>query len=243
MEEKGMTVNIAVCDDSIELLNELKKIIVKTFIDNKVSIKLQLYNTGEKFLEAFKEETFDAVFLDVYLPGMNGFQIAEKMNRIRSNTHIIFITSNTELVYECFSYKPFYFIRKDMYEREILRVVPKLIKEMNQNKLLSFDLHQERVSVLLKDILYVKSDGHSVLLCTHGYAYVYKSTISSMEESLREYDFIRIHRKYLVNLRYMHRINVALDEVILSNGIHLEMSRYYKKEVIRLHKEYLRQVN
>lgn len=79
-----------------------------------------------------------------------------------------------------------------------------------------------------------------MLLHTTHYDYTTRRSISDMENELKDDYFIKIHRKYLVNLKHIKRIDTILDEVTLSNDVRLEMSRHVKENVKEAQKLYLR---
>lgn len=231
---------IAICDDEKELLKKLEKLVRREFEKLEAEVEVICYESGEAYLEGFAENEFDAVFLDVYLPGINGFEVADRMHQKKCNTYVIFITSNSELVYDCFDYQPFYFIRKELYEIGLPKAIGKLMKVMKQDRIVMFQGKDENYYLQLRDILYFRSDDRSVLIHTNKFDYLVKDRISVIDEDLKLFDFVRVHRKNIVNLRYLSKLDNTMDEVELSDGIRLEMSRYYKNEVNDIRIKYLR---
>jgi len=54
---------------------------------------VKLYKEGTKGLEAFEKHTFDFCILDVMLPGIDGFTIAENIRKVNKRIPIIFLTA------------------------------------------------------------------------------------------------------------------------------------------------------
>jgi len=222
---------IAICDDEKELLLKLGKMIEDEFKLFQDELKIDYYETGEEFLKGYEENEYDVAFLDVYLPGMTGFEVAQEINKKRNNTYIIFVTSNSELVYECFDYKPFYFIRKDEYLSGIRKVVKKLMIVMRQDEVLEVEINGINKNIVITDIIYIRSDSHSVIIHTRKFEYAVRGNMTDFEARLTPFDFIRIHRKYIINLSHLIKIDSELNEVKLYENIRLEMSRNYKNIV------------
>ena len=222
---------IAICDDEKELILKLGKIIEDEFRLFQDELKIDYYETGEEFLKGYEENKYDVAFLDVYLPGMTGFEVAQEINKKRNNTYIIFVTSNSELVYECFDYKPFYFIRKDEYLAGVRKVAKKLIKVMRQDEVLEVDINGINKNIVIADIIYIQSNNHSIIIHTKKFEYTVRGNMKDFEARLTPIDFIRVHRKYIINLSHLIKIDTELNEVKLYENIRLEMSRNYKKIV------------
>ena len=59
-----------------------------------------------------------------------------------------------------------------------------------------------------------------------------------MEKQLLSYDFVKIHKKYIVNLKYIKRIHIAEEKILLDNGVELEISRRNKTNVLKKYKDH-----
>ena len=68
-----------------------------------------------------------------------------------------------------------------------------------------------------------------------------RAVIGDLESELAEYDFSRVHKKYLVNLSHVFNLDMKNDEVIFQQGFRLPMSRKYKHTVDTDFSKYLRE--
>ena len=57
------------------------------------------------------------------------------------------------------------------------------------------------------------------------------------QKQLFSYDFVKIHKKYIVNLKYIKRIHIAEEKILLDNGVELEISRRNKTNVLKKYKD------
>ena len=68
--------------------------------------------------EAAVKERFHLIFLDVEMPNVNGFQLAEKLHLMASDAHIVFVSGYEDFVYDIFEHAPLAFVRKSMLDYE-----------------------------------------------------------------------------------------------------------------------------
>lgn len=118
LERKIMMLKIAVCDDDETMLGFLTDKISEIYNQNSIEFVIRPFLSGKFFLNSHKEYPFDVVFLDIDMPEISGFDIAEQVNNI-SETLIVFVTSHDELVYSSIKFRPFRFIRKTYIEAEL----------------------------------------------------------------------------------------------------------------------------
>lgn len=238
---------IAVCDDNNAALKLLNKSIKNAFSKFTDEFNVTDFSDGTVLLNEHKKDPFDIVFLDIDMPVISGFDIAKSLRNDFSNCYIIFVTSHSELVYESMNFQPFNFIRKNgniPIDESILDIVSKLMQHMKQNeKIILEDYNYRKHSVLIRNIIYIESDGHYVTFyaLSDGFPIRIRGSITEHEEKYSKYDFVRIHKKYLINLRYLSQLNYNNNEIILGKiNKHLPLSKRMKKEVQEKYIIYLR---
>lgn len=243
----AFSMRIAVCDDNNAALKALNKSITNAFSKFTDEFNVVNFSDGTVLLNEHKKEPFDIVFLDIDMPVISGFDIAKSLRDDFSNCYIIFVTSHSELVYESMNFQPFNFIRKNCsipIDESILYIVSKLIQHMKQNeKIILEDYNYRKHSVLIRNIIYIESDGHYVTFyaLADGFPIRIRGSITEHEEKYSKYDFVRIHKKYLINLRYLSQLNYNSNEIILGKiNKHLPLSKRMKKDVQEKYIIYLR---
>lgn len=238
---------IAVCDDNLEMLSFISSKIEEEIGKNEIECQISSFSDGNELILKHKENPFDVAFLDICMPETNGFIISKQMTELSENLFVIFVTSKDELVYDCFDYRPFNFIRKgspDMMSRSISEVIRKLLQHIRQSEMLILDEgYGEQRRILIRDIIYIKSDGHYLeYFLSGGNSIRIRENISGGVKKMEAYDFLQIHRRYLVNMKYIRNIDVRNDEVILINGERLDTGRSYKENAAEIYKKYMRTV-
>lgn len=234
--------NIAICDDEARF-----RMMFRDCLEEKINgifdnVVIDEYESGEAFLRGCRTCDYDCVFMDMYMGGMNGFETTKELHKMSGKTKVIYLTSNSTLVYDCFDYQPFYFLKKDNYMDILPRVIKKMADDMNRDTIISLDINGVVESVRTSNICYITSEQHNIYIQTTKYHYELRKNISEMERILKPYGFVRIHRRSLVNLHYIKKINMRTDTVVMSDDVMLDMSRRSKDMVMDRYREYQRSV-
>lgn len=230
--------HIAICDDDIKFTEELKFQAEKGFAALGLSPEFSVFSDSAEFISSFPE--CDAVFLDIDMPQVNGFEIAEAMNRA-GDSLIVFVTSYDELVYSSIKFRPFRFVRKSRLETElpeVLEALSKAILKRISGKRFRLRTNTKDVLLRVDEIKYIESFGHWLNIYTNDKNKIeYYGSLSEMEKQLAELDFVRVHKSYLVNLKYVYSIERM--RIILTDKTEIPLSRYKAETVKNRVKNYI----
>lgn len=238
---------IAICDDNEDLLKNMHFILQNIFKQYTSYFEIFSFSSGNLLLKSHKESNFDVIFLDIDMPEINGFDVAKNIRMGYSGCRIIFITSHSEFVYDSFDFQPFDFIRKDQPEaldKSFANVVRKLMRHMKQNEIMVLeDEFSKKYPIPIRNIIYLESNKHYInyYVLNENKSFKDRCTIKECENRFEIYDFIRIHKSYIINPVYIDFIDNRKDEIILKHiNLKLPMSRNYKKIVNEKYTLYLR---
>ena len=183
-------------------------------------------------------EKGDIFFLDIDLKEKNGIKIAEKIRENNSNAIIIFVSAMNDMIFDSLIVQPFYFIRKDNFDRDMKIACTLIQKYINKNhKIITFDFNGKKTSIKLSDIIYLESFLHEITIHTSFDDYKYSSSFNKMMLFINSTNIVRIHKSYVVNLFWVKEI--YKEEMILNNGITLKIGKKYRQDVLKKYKEYL----
>lgn len=192
---------IAVCDDNVVMLNFLCDEINKEFRKNGVDFALDRFENGADFLSVYETAPFDIVFLDIDMPTINGFEIAERINKDNSS-FIVFVTSHDELVYSSFKFQPFRFIRKNHIAAELPETVKALAEKINERTAARhFEVRTSSGNVFLdlNDVEYIEIYGHWLkITIKDADAIECYGSLSDFEKRLAPHNFVRTHKSYYI---------------------------------------------
>jgi len=208
--------------------------------------------SGIDALKAIQELHPDLVFLDVEMPGMNGFEMLEQLNKI--NFHLIFVTSYDAYALKAIRFSAIDYLLKPIDREELQKAIQKVIKRMEaplpeQLKIILEKMHQPATSsnkialptmeglqmIPVQSIISCEADdNYTTLMLKNNKKIVVSCTLKVIEELLEENSFIRVHRSYLVNLDEIEKyVKTDGGYVVMSDGSQIFISRNKKEELLK----------
>lgn len=192
---------VALCDDQEYILVQLKKMLQEILKEKGCQYIIEVFSSGEELIS--KNEYCDVVFLDIEMPGMDGIQVGEIIRQRNAECKIIMATCAIERYKEAFHIRAFRFVTKPFVSEEIEEAMDAVLSLKRDDD--SIELYCQRVlyKVKWKDIQYIQAyNGYSEFLVGNR---IFRKEISlnSIEEQLDMQFFSRIHRQYIVNMRWI----------------------------------------
>mgnify|MGYP001073386574 FL=1 len=232
-----MPCRVAICDDDKNQLNSLQSVIEKWGRISGSSCEVSVFPSAEAFLFAYEEDKhWDILLLDVEMEGMSGMGLARRVRQDNLRAEIIFVTSHFEFVSEGYEVDALHYLTKPVPEDKLMEVLDKAGERLAAEPPSQvITCEGETVKLYERDILYVESFRHYISIHTKDREYKIKENISAFEERLRG-GFFRIHRSYLVNLKYVIRIGRTAvtveggEELPLARGRYDQVNRAFIQE-------------
>ena len=218
---------IAIVEDEAVWRDKIQTIIEKYCRDKNISSQIKSYNSGKEFM---KNADADLLFLDIELAeGEDGFEIAEQLMSSGNKCKVCFLTSHTELARLGYRVNAFRYIDKKHLE-EIEEAIDFFLKTKIQDRIVSCnDTAGIRIKISLNELLLVETNGRKLrYLMLDGSEHLCEGRISEAARSLSRFGFFQIHRSYIVNLKYIEKVNS--HEVTLCNGLKIVIGRIHSKE-------------
>ncbi len=211
---------IAVCDDDLRELEQFEDAL-RGWDPTR---KAEKFMDGASLLEAAKDVPgFDIVFLDVYMPGENGVDIAKRLREISPETGIAFVTTSTEHAVEAFSLQALHYLVKPVTTRGVVEAFRRLTElRGSQRKRISFTVGTNRITVFLDQICLLENDNHVVnVSLSDGRRLKVWMSFGELEQRLSG-SFLRINRGIIVNMDYIAQMGA--DTCILRDGSRLPIA-------------------
>ena len=208
--------SIAVCDDEILECSHMARKIKQILEGMKIPCNICQFCNGMEMLQA--QESFDIVFLDIMMDGMDGMETARIFRKKALGQILIFVSSSREYVFQAYDVEAFQYLLKPVYEKKLREVLQKAIRktESRPQEFILVSRERQKKKLFLDDIYYIEIKGRMVDVHGTRGVFSYYGQIGELERSLREKGFFRCHKSYLVNLKYVDGYN--RQEVILENG-------------------------
>lgn len=238
---------IAICDDDKGFRESTAVSIERMFKERNIECSVHTFESGEKLLAGYKDKRFDAVFLDIEMPVLDGFETARKLIIINPEVNIIFISNKEAMVYSSYEYSPLWFVPKSqmfLLSDAINKIIAKIENRKIEESCISFGVEKNKLAVIdVKNTLYIKSESHYIRIYHENGAVSesYRNTLDFMEKKLSDYGFIRCHERCLVNYRKIYTIKAA--NCILFNGEKIPISRSRMEKTKEYYQSYIRSMD
>lgn len=192
---------VAIVDDLKEALSSLMDIVRETLEPLSDSYKIDTFMSGEELLS--QKESYDILFLDIEMPGMDGIKTGEAVLNRYPDTIVIMATAATHRFKEAFFIRAFRFITKPFVKDEIDEALHSAIRLVNTNE--SIELFYQRIpyKISYKQIQYIKSYNGYCEFCIGDKMFRKEITLQEVEDTFPGVFFARIHRQYVVNLMWI----------------------------------------
>ena len=212
-----MIMKTFVVEDEPHSLSRLKTLLSEI---QEISIIGQADN-GIQAVSEINKLRPELVFMDINLPGKNGFEV---ISALEYRPKIIFITAYQEYAIKAFEENAVDYLLKPISLERLQSAVNKVIqsnktlednvidiikKYMNSEKYLtrfSIKLEDEILILNQQDVFYFKAEDKYVFLCTYDKEYYYDNTLKNLEELLDPSVFLRIHKSYIVSISKIERL-------------------------------------
>ena len=227
-------IRVAILDDESKSIRSLVYELEQ--FDGRVEIVAQYTRIEEALMQLAKNE-LDCLFLDIEMPGMDGFRFLEKLPA--KPFEVVFVTAYSEYAIQAIRERAFDYLLKPVDGEELDRVLTKLeFQKSNQSipanggkVILNTD--QEMHVVDPNEILFCQSEGsYSWVVPQSGNRILVSKNLKHLEGILPDRQFFRIHHSYLVNVRRITVLDKSHSNVILDSGVSLPLSRLRKKEFL-----------
>ena len=217
---------IAICDDEAAAVSVGKNILKEDLAARGLSAEITGYTDAETLEDVIKAGShYDLLLLDIDMPGKDGIELGTELHELLQDTLLIYVSGRPERVFDSFKARPFRFIRKPMLEQEWPIVWQDVEKELKRRQASFFVFTSKTNQIRMKSeaIVYVEALRKKEILHTEKEEYELNDGFESVAAELEGFGFIRIHRSYIVNYRFIHSINRT--DVELDDGTILPIGR------------------
>lgn len=219
----------AVCDDSPADRAYVAGLIREWSGREEILLQIDEYPSAEAFLFAYEENSAaDVLFLDIEMGEMSGVELAKRLRQKGAGLQIVFLTGYMEYIAEGYDVEALHYLIKPVTGEKLDVVLNRAIERLKirENALL-LPLSDGTVRLPLYEIRYLEVVKNYVTLHA-AEEYSVKRSLSELTKELDE-SFCRIHRSFIVNLRFVKR--VTRTEVVLKDGTALPLSRKLYEEL------------
>jgi DNA-binding LytR/AlgR family response regulator len=209
---------------------------------------------GLEALERIAETVPDAIFLDIEMPGLNGFEV---LGSLAKPPLVVFATAYDQYAIKAFEANAIDYLLKPIQPDRVSKSVARLRDLLGSEHSLSTDIVHKLLSELRpsgprriavkrgdrivlvspREIVHISAEDKMVFVQTTNQRYGVDKTVTEMEECLEKSGFFRINRGDLVNLEHVRELMPWFSgawRVKLSTGTELDVSRDRARQLKRL---------
>ncbi len=238
-----------IIDDEIHWIEELKSLLKEYCPDVIVAAQ---YCSSKSGLEAIRKQKPDLLFLDIEMPGLNGFELLEQLTEI--SFAVIFTTCYDHYAIKAIRFSALDYLLKPVNAKELINAVKKVEEQrhlpvadqfrvlLNQVKEKGNDFNKLAVPTLEgfelistdKLIRCNANDNYTCFYMKDKIKIIACRTLKEIEEQLRDFKFfIRVHHSHIVNLNEVVRyIRGEGGYLVLSDGTTINVSRRRKDKLL-----------
>ena len=196
-------------------------------------------NNAETAVESIKQLKPDVIFLDIQMPGKNGFELLEEISGV---PEVVFVTAYDEYAIRAFEINALDYLLKPVQANRLAETVKKILNketiDKTESKEESHTLHDDDQVfvkdgekcwfVKLSDIRLFESEGNYVRVYFDKNRPLILRSLNNLDERLNNRTFFRASRKHIINLKWVDSIENWFNGglmVKLRNGEQVEISR------------------
>jgi len=206
-----------------------------------------VYNDPTVALKDIANHRPDVLFLDVEMPGMNGFQFLEQLSGF--DFEVIFTTAYDSYTLEALRLSAVDYLLKPIVEEELEQSIARLKKRLAEKTVValkaSHAFSSKRLSLSTAEGVYFVEKANIIRIeamsnyctfyLTEGKKIVVSKTLKEFEQLLADGTFMRVNRSSIVNLDYIGRYRKGNGGTLeMADGMEIEVSPQRKDELVTI---------
>jgi two-component system response regulator LytT len=222
----GDQLTILAVDDERTQLEDLARL-----LRNSPSVKdVECAYDGHDALVKASTQAFDAIFLDVRMPNLDGLELGRVLRRFAEPPQLVFVSAYDNAAVDAFELHALDYLRKPVGRRRVEEAIERVATAVESSAgerrtngavatpaggrgpggtdpedhemIAVANLHGGSTRLLARrQILYVQSYGDFVRIVTGDGRYLLRTTLAEIERRWEPLGFVRVHRQYVANLR------------------------------------------
>ncbi|MFY0591542.1 LytR/AlgR family response regulator transcription factor [Roseivirga sp.] len=219
---------------------------------SKYCPKIEIIGQASSVVEAktlINTTSPEVVFLDIEMPGANGFSLLEHFPN--QNFQVIFITAYDSYALKAIKFSALDYILKPIDKEELIGAVEK-IKSLTENdnrklknlghflngetKKIALSLIDEVRLIDIDKIVRIEADNnYSTFVLQHGERIIVSKNLGHFYDLLKDHGFSRVHQSHLINQKFLERyVRKDGGYLVMENQDEVPVSRTQKQNVAKL---------
>ncbi|MBV9004160.1 MAG: response regulator transcription factor, partial [Solirubrobacterales bacterium] len=175
---------------------------------------------GHDALLKASNHRYDAIFLDVRMPDLDGLELGRVLRRFASPPQLVFVSAYDNAAVDAFELRALDYLRKPVSRRRVQEALERVASAVDaaehdggngrsrpsgpppDSEMIAVANARGGATRLIarNSILYVQSHGDFVRIVTDDGRYLLRATLGDVEARWQPFGFVRVHRQYVANL-------------------------------------------
>jgi DNA-binding LytR/AlgR family response regulator len=228
---------------------------------------LETASSGGEALQKISEDTYNAIFLDVRMPGLDGVELARVLRRFAAPPAIVFVTAYETAAVEAFELRAVDYLLKPVSRSRIDEALNRILAlrvDDSAPRRRATDLEETPLTpahgqppagpiegdvvpvdnlrgggtrlLPRSSILCLQSHGDYVRILAESGRFLLRSSLGEIERRWEPHGFVRVHRRYIVNLRQAVELRPLMNGtavLVLSDKTEVPVARRQVGELRR----------
>jgi DNA-binding LytR/AlgR family response regulator len=244
---------ILAVDDEQSQLQDLARLLRSSPIVEAV----ECASDGHDALVKASAQPYDAIFLDVRMPDLDGLELARVLRRFAAPPQLVFVTAHDNAAVDAFELHALDYLLKPVARRRVEEALDRVAAAVavaedapaetggeqrataaRENDVIAVSNPRSGATRLVPrgSIQYAQSHGDFVRIVVPDGRYLLRATLADLERRWEQYGFVRVHRQYIANLNKAIELRPLLGgtaELAFADGRTIPVARRHVTELAR----------
>ena len=212
---------------------------------------------GHDALLKVSSQAYDAIFLDVKMPDLDGVELGRVLRRFASPPQLVFVSAYDSAAVDAFELHALDYLRKPVSRRRLQEALERVAAAVEtaeaqpngserrprpvaagESEMVAVSAARGGSTRLIHrgSVLYVQSHGDFVRIVTEDGRYLMRNTLNEIERRWEPFDFVRVHRQYVANLARTVELRPLLGgtaELAFADGQSIPVARRHVADLSR----------
>lgn len=226
-------ISCVICEEESLHRTQLRRLVEQDLTARNVGYEIAEYASVENMLCDLERgrQHMDLLFMDILLSTLDGVQTSRQIRERDPYVQIVYVTQSDRFALDGYDVWAAGYLVKPIQPLRFREVMDRAVGQVLQQEhdILVLMHHTKLQRIDIRHIFYVESHKNNLLIHTQDGNLITKGKLDDFESKLPEDTFIRIHKSYLVNIRFIRQH--VKNEVQLVTGQYLPISRSHAETV------------
>ena len=206
----GAQLRVLAVDDEQSQLQDLARLLQSSPAVEAV----ECASDGHDALVKASGERYDAIFLDVRMPGLDGVELGRVLRRFAAPPQLVFVSAYDGAAVDAFELQALDYLRKPVGRQRLEEALDRVVAAVangttdeprpttGESEVVAVANVRSGSTRLIarSSILYVQSHGDFVRIVVEDGRYLLRTTLTDIQRRWEQFGFVRVHRQYVANL-------------------------------------------